>query len=166
MKVTSVVAAKKVKEINEKIVEKKNEIAKGSIFRCSLGEVEEDVRPEFDLNKCLDEIDEMELELRELKHKVNVFNANTIVVDDLTIDKVLIRLPQLSERKKLLENLANRLRKQRVEEKYGRSSNIIDYEVINYNLNDVKKELEAVRSELFGLQEKLNYINNTVEFEI
>lgn len=167
MKITSLAAGKRIKELNEKIQEIRTEIEKKSVFRCAVGEDMKSVQPDFNLATALANIDQLEAEMRDLKHKLNLFNTNTLVTDTMTIDQALIRLPQLTERKKLLETMAARLPKTRYTDPYGRSpGTIIDYEIANYDIQDAQTALQQVRNELFTLQEQLNVINSTKEFDI
>ena len=51
------------------------------------------------------------------------------------------------------------------EESYGKS-NIIDYRYTNYDVKQVKKDLDAVTEELSKAQLALDTINHSVEFAI
>ena len=100
-----------------------------------MGEDIESVRPAYDYAKTQARLEELEGTIRRLKHAINRFNT-TQVVDGfgITIDEMLVYIPQLTKRKSKLLEMKSRLPKERVEEQYGRQSNIIDYTYTNYDL--------------------------------
>lgn len=154
------------KELNKQIKalteEKENLLLKemkASTFRCSVGEDEDKIRPEYDFKRTECEVRRIDIEIMRIKHRLNVFNTNTIVLNGMTIDEVLVRIPQLSLRKATLKDMANRLKRERVEQSYGNT--IVDYTVINYDIDDVKEEYEKVSKELNELQIALDDINNS-----
>lgn len=164
MKVTSTEAAKKVKELSEKFFLLKNIEDKSKIFYASVGENPEDLRPEYDFVKISNEMAEIQAEIRHIKHAINCFNTTQkLDAFDMTIDEVLVFMPQLSAEKSRLMKMSQQLPKQR-RERYN--SNIVDYEIANYDIDLVKQELERVTKLLSEIQTELNKINSTVTFEI
>ena len=165
MRVTSTEAAKIVKELSEKVLLLKNIDEKSRVFYASVGENPEDVRPEYDFVESSNEIARLQAEIRHIKHAINCFNT-TQKLDkfDMTIDEVLVYLPQLSAEKSRLLTMSRQLPKQR-RGSYN-SSNIVDYEIANYNIDVVKAALENVTKKLSEVQTELNRVNSTVEFEI
>ena len=84
---------------------------------------------------------ELEQRIRKVKHAINVFNATHVIPDfHMTIDEMLVYIPQLTQRKNKLADMKARLPKERVEEQYGRQSNIIDYTYANYDLAAVEAD--------------------------
>ena len=83
-------------------------------FVCATVENVDDVRPAYDYDKTQQKIDELYAKMRKIKHAINCFNV-THVVDglDMTVDQVLVYLPQLTKKvKKLNKNkLKNNLKK-------------------------------------------------------
>ena len=83
---------------------------------------------------------------------------------DMTIDEMLVYIPQLTKRKAKLQTMKNRLPKARCSNNYNK--NIIDYEYINYSLDEVREDFDKVSDELARAQIALDTVNNTVEFEL
>ena len=99
--------------------------------------------------------------------RINVFNATHVIPDfGMTIDEMLVYIPQLTQRKNKLADMKARLPKQRVEEQYGRQSNIIDYSYANYDLTAVEADYEKVSDELSRAQLALDAVNQRDTFEL
>lgn len=56
--------------------------------------------------------------------------------------------------------------KKRVDNSFGRGSNIIDYEYINYDLEQIEKDYNKISDELSKAQLALDDINNKEMIEI
>ena len=111
-------------------------------------------------------MNEIERKIRLLKHTINVFNATTTVPElDMTIDQVLVLIPQLSARKSKLADMKSRLPKQR-DQSYNRMTNVIDYCYLNYDLKDVEAEYDRVEKLLATAQTALDLVNSTVTMDI
>ena len=61
--------------------------------------------------------------------------------------------------------MKSRLPKERVEEQYGRQSNIIDYTYTNYDLTAVEADYEKTADELSRAQLALDTVNQRDSFE-
>ena len=83
----------------------------------------------------------------------------------MTIDEMLVYIPQLTKRKSKLLEMKSRLPKERVEEQYGRQSNIIDYTYTNYDLTAVEADYEKTADELSRAQLALDTVNQRDSFE-
>ena len=59
-----------------------------------------------------------------------------------------------------------KLVKAREAQGYGRASNIIDYRYVNYDIDEVTKDLLAVTDELSDAQLALDLINHSATFEV
>ena len=119
MKYTSAEAAKLIKSLNEQRSALATEIIKKSTFPAAMGEDPETVRPEFNLTEALRTLDKLEERIRQVKHELNIFNATTVIPEiEMTIDQVLIYIPQLSYRKDILGEMARRLPKERDMSRY------------------------------------------------
>ena len=81
------------------------------------------------------------------------------------IDEMLVYIPQLTKRKSKLLEMKSRLPKKRVEEQYGRQSNIIDYTYTNYDLAAVEADYEKTADELSRAQLALDTVNQRDTFE-
>lgn len=139
--------------------------ANAKTFLASVGEDVESVRPEYDYKATKKELDALSLKIRKVKHAINVFNTTTVVPEfGITIDELLVYIPQLSAKKAKLRGMADTLPKAR-ENNYGKS-NIIDYRIINYDIKQVRKDLDVVTDELAKAQLALDTINHSLEFDI
>lgn len=152
---------KAIKRLEEDIARLKHEESINDSFKASMVENIEDVRPEYDYNAVQAKLAELEGKQRYLKHQLNCFNTTSMVEDfDMTIDEVLVYMPQLTEKKNKYHRMLMIPPKSRVSSFGGGSSAIIDYEYINYNLKDVEGDYNAVRDRLTLLQQNLDKINN------
>lgn len=167
MKITSALANKELKSLNEKKdmlieIEKQN-----SIFTVEKSEDTELNRPPFDFEKNYNELQEVCEKIRLIKHAINVFNTTTLVGNTgMTVDEVLVALPMLRERKRALSELAIKNPRERTKTMYRYSNNFIEYDIINYSLDYVKKELEKTDAKINELLLQLDKTNSTIEFEI
>ena len=84
----------------------------------------------------------------------------------MTIDELLVYIPQLTKRKSKLLEMKSRLPKERVEEQYGRQSNIIDYTYANYDIAAVEADYEKAADELSRAQLALDAVNQRETFEL
>ena len=83
----------------------------------------------------------------------------------MTIDQMLIYIPQLTARKKKLDGMRSRLPKERVKEAFSRGSNIIEYSCSNYDIPQAEADYHTVSDELARAQNALDTANTTVHFE-
>lgn len=160
---TSAEAAKLLRKLNDdkEILERME--AQSNTFTASLGEDIESVRPSYNYFEVNEKIKELDQKIRHVKHKINSFNISAIVPEfDMTVDQILIYIPQLTRLKAKLNSMQNRLPKQRE----GNYNNIIDYRYINYNLDAVKEDYIKISDELARAQTALDVLNNSVRFEI
>ena len=139
--------------------------ANAKTFLASVGEDPESVRPEYDYEATKKELDALSKKIRKVKHAINAFNNTTVVPEfGITIDELLVYIPQLSAKKAKLRGMADALPKAR-ENNYGKS-NIIDYRYVNYDIKQVKADLDTVTEELSKAQLALDTINHSLEFDI
>ena len=110
---------------------------------------------------------EVERKIRKLKHALNVFNTTTVVPDfDMTIDEMLIFLPQLNKQCSILGGMRDAMPKVRVNSGYAGNSAILDYKYTNYDIEDANKFYIELSDTLAKAQTALDLVNSTVEFEI
>ena len=135
-------------------------------FLASLGEDPESVRPDYDYCETQKTLEQLESKIRRVKHALNVFNTTTVVPEfQMTIDELLVLIPQLTRKKMKLSEMKSRLPKQR-EVSMVRQSNIIDYRYINYDLSQVEADYGSTVDLLARAQLALDKINNTCILEI
>lgn len=166
MKYTSAQANKLLKKLNDEYSALLHKEQRSRDFRAAMGEDIESVRPAYDYAKTQARLEELEGTIRRLKHAINCFNT-TQVVDGfgITIDEMLVYIPQLTKRKSKLLEMKSRLPKERVEEQYGQKSNIIDYTYTNYDLAVVEADYEKTADELSRAQLALDTVNQRDSFE-
>ena len=166
MIMTSAQAAKTLKKLNEERQSLFAKQGRAKEFIAAVGENIDDVRPEYDFCATQAELNEVEAKIRKLKHALNMFNCTTVVDGfDMTIDEMLVYIPQLSYRKDCLAEMKDKLAKTR-EAYSGRTSSVIDYRYLNYDLKDVDIEYEKVASALAAAQNALDLVNNTKTLEV
>ncbi len=167
MKLTSAQAAKLIKKMNEEYnaLIKKERLS--STFLAASGEDPESLRPEYDYAETQEKLDLLEKKIRTVRHALNVFNStHTVPGFDMTVDQILVYIPQLTARVSKLSEMKSKLPKMRVEDRYGKSSNIIDYTYVNYDLKKVESDFEKASDELSKAQIALDTLNTTEVFDI
>ena len=157
MKYTSAEAAKLLRKLNEEKAALELKEEKSSTFVAAVGEDVESVRPAYDYKSTQAALVELDRKIRVVKHAINAFNIQQVVDGfDMTIDQMLVYIPQLTARKRKLSIMKDRLPKQREEiDGYGRaSSNVIDYSYANYDISvvELKEELHLKTDPAGALQ--------------
>ncbi|MBQ9870803.1 MAG: hypothetical protein IJM27_02635 [Eubacterium sp.] len=170
MKYTSAEANKLLREKNDLLKKLQKKESMTSEFVVSLGEDPESVRPEYDYNEMKTRMGQVEKEIRRIKHAINVFNSVTVVPEfDMTIDEMLVYIPQLTAEKTKLEKMSSALPKQRREDTHyyrSASSNLVEYVYANYDIAKAEEDYQKVSRELARAQTALDVINNSVRFEL
>ncbi len=167
MKMTSAAAAKELKKLNEQHEALTAMENKSSEFIAAIQEDIEIVRPAYDYAAVQKELAEVEQKIRALKHAINTFNlGQTVPGFDMTIDQMLVYIPQLSARKRKLEQMKDKLPRERVRGGSFSNSGIIEYTYVNYDLKAVSRDYDKVTDELSRAQNALDLVNSTVEFEV
>lgn len=164
MRMTSAKANKMLRSLNDEHSKLVNKEKKESSFLAVMGEDPETVRPAYDYEAVQSELEEIEGKVRTLKHAIFDFNMNTIVPEfGMTIDEMLIYIPQLSQRLSRLENLAMMIPKER---EFSMGSNIVDYRYANFDIEKASADYSHTRELLSKAQMALDKLNNSVEFEV
>lgn len=168
MKYTSAQAAKLLRKLNEERDFLESMEARSREFTASLGEDVETVRPAYDYQAVQAQLEELNAKIRKVKHAINEFNLTHRVSEfDMSIDQLLIYIPQLSQKKQKLSQMKDRLPKERISGGgYSRTSPIVEYSFANYDLETVKRDYEKTADELARAQTGLDVINNSETFEI
>ena len=138
-----------------------------SVFNASLGEDIDSVRPVYDYKETQKMLEFFDRKIRILKHAINCFNASQTIGDiGMTIDQVLVYIPQLTEMRTRLYDMQNRLPKQRTSVGGIGSNTVIDYRYTNYSVERAKEDYMRVSDELRKVQTALDVVNTTVRMEI
>jgi len=165
--VTSAEANKLLKNITDErnlLIAEENQT---STFNAAIGEDIESVRPDYDYDKVQKEISECNRKIRAIKHAINLFNTRTTVGDTgMTIDEVLVYIPQLSEKKSRLNYMMRQMPKQRARMMGTGMNAVIDYIYTNYDVKAVKEDYLKVSDELNKVQTALDLANSTLTIEI
>ena len=165
MKYTSAEANKLLKKLNDEIQTLASREAIGKEFLAAVGEDVESVRPDYSFAETQKKLCATEEKVRIVKHAINVFNTTTIIPEfNITIDQMLVYIPQLYHRKLQLEDMVRKLPK--VREQGSHSGSIIDYRYINYDLDEVGAELERITELLNRAQNALDNVNGTLTMEL
>ena len=136
-------------------------------FVAAVSENVEDVRPEYDFAKTRAEEAVLSEKIRKLKHAINVFNSTTVIPEwNITIDEMLVLIPQLTRKRDRLSMMKNRLPKERVEAGMRTASNIIDYRYANYDIAAAQAEYDEASNRLAKAQTALDLVNSTVTFDV
>lgn len=166
-KMTSAYANKMIKSLEEDKAFWVNKEATSSTYVASINE--EPVVPEYDYTEVAAAIAELDEKIAIIKHALNVSNATAKVpVGDreMSIDTILIRMAQLNKRKAVLDQMRKQLPKAREEQAYMSRNAVPEYRYINYDLELVKREYEAVSNTIMEMQMALDKYNQTVQFEV
>lgn len=165
MKYTSAEANKLLKKLND---EKTSVICReenGKEFLAAVGEDIESVRPKYDFTETQNAIAGIETKIRKLKHAINVFNSTTVIPEfDMTIDEMLVYIPQLTAAKNKLAGMKDKLPK--VREQTRVNSSILDYRYLNYDVETVTAEYEKVTDTLSKAQNALDSVNMNQTLEV
>ncbi|MBQ6575369.1 MAG: hypothetical protein IJL90_04605 [Lachnospiraceae bacterium] len=167
-KMTSAYANKVIRKLNEDKEFWLNKEREGSTYVAAADE--EPVIPEYDYATVAKQIGEIDEKILKLKHAININNAsNRIRIEDreMSVDEILVRMAQLSNRKAVLDIMRKREPKKRINSgMYSTRKTSPEFEYINYDLELVKREYESVDAEIAAMQIALDKYNQTYEFEV
>jgi len=168
MTVTSAEANKLLKRLQDEYRSIANLEAQSMSFVAAVGEDIETVRPEYDFAATDKALEELNLKIRTIKHAVNLFNTtHTVPGFDVTVDEMLVLLPQMNQKLIKLASMKNTLPKTRANDGYRSSSgSIIEYKYANYDIAEVKAEYDRLSEEVAAAQLALDTLNTTVKFDI
>lgn len=166
-KMTSAYANKMIRSLEEDKAFWVNKEAASSTYVASINE--EPVIPEYDYLEVAATIAELDEKIAIIKHALNLTNATAKVPvgeKEMSIDTILIKMAQLNKRKAVLDQMRKQLPKAREEQTYVSRNVVPEYRYINYDLELVKREYEAVSKTIMEMQMALDKYNQTVQFEV
>ena len=166
MILTSAAINKRLKELNEEkelILERERES-----YTYEKVEGYEEVIPEYNFaetQKALGEIDE---KVRQLKHALNCMNSTEKLEHfDFTVDEALVYMAQLNKRKEILDEMRKKLPVARKRaNRYGETSNLVEYTCANYDVAEADSEYKRIFTEINQLQMDIDYINQTIAISV
>ena len=165
MKMTSAEANKLLRKLAEEAQTLLDLERQNRAFVAATIEKLEEARPAYSYEATQNRLKEIDRQTRIIKHAINQFNVTQIIPEiHMTIDQALIYIPQLTRTKKKLGAMSTIPEKQ----KYigSRATNLIEYTYANFDVEQVKADCAAVTDELAKVQNALDVVNNTVEFEV
>lgn len=164
--ITSAVAAKRLRKLNEQKEALLARERKARSFTVAIQEDVDSVRPAYDFQATQSALEEIDEKIRRLKHTLNCFNSTYVLPEfEMTIDQMLIYIPQLTARKRRYDAMRGKLPKERVQSSYGRVGPIIEYDYANYDISEAEEAYNAVSDELARAQMSLDTANACVLFE-
>ena len=169
MKVTSAVANKMVKQLEEERAYWNQIEVESGTYTAAIGE--DPVIPEYDYREVTEKRDAIDRKIVKIKHAVNVANASNEVETEegtLTIDALLVRMAQLNTRKFRLDEMRKLLPKVRLNStaSWGNVNKAPEYRYLNYDKEQVKADFEEISRKIYSMQLALDKYNQTYEFEI
>ncbi len=167
MKYTSAEANKLLKKLNEEKSMLLDNESRSATFSAALGEDVESVRPEYDYFEAAKKLEALNADIRKVKHAINVFNTTHAVPGfDMTIDEMLVYIPQLTAKKARLLAMSSRLPKERKSVSGYGTNAVIDYLYANYDVSKAAEDYGAVSELLSRAQTALDIVNSTETMEI
>ncbi len=167
MKYTSAEANKLLKKLVEEYEALKLKESQTKDFLATMNENPDSIRPKYNFKSVQTNLYSYEEKIRKIKHALNKFNVSTVIPEfNITIDEMLVLIPQLTKQKAKLSAMKSRLPKMREKQVGYGNSGVIDYRYINYDIDEVEKEYEKVCEKLSSAQLALDKINSSIEFEI
>lgn len=159
-----------LQKLVEKLMDKKkkiiNEIDRSYKFTASISEDLEILKTEneLDIKDCFDRINTINDTILKIKHAKNEFNSTYVMpINGITIDKAIIELAMLNEKKSILFRLSECKEKDRVVRPSGKEP---EYEYITYNRKLAKSLYDLTFDRIQSIQEELNSINSNIVIEV
>ena len=163
-KVSPATVARRINALREELTDLERYEKEASSFTCTVGEDEEKYRPSYDYEGTQKRYREITQEIRKLRHAMNIFNSSTMVPEfDMTVDQLLVYLPQLRELKKKLGDMKNAPISGRSYDSYR---GVNEYTYSNYSVQKVAEDYRLVSEEYAKAHSALDYINITGEIEV
>ena len=165
MKYTSAEAGKLLKKLNDERASLLLREENSKDFLAAVGEDLESVRHDYNFETTQVALNEIETKIRKLKHALNIFNSTTVIPEfGMTIDEMLVYIPQLTMRKDKLARMKDRLPK--VREQTRVNSSILDYRYLNYGVDEAAAEYDKISDTLSKAQNALDAANMNQTLEI
>ena len=165
MQVTSAQANKLLKKLQQDSEELLLHERQSSDFIAATTEDLESARPPYNYRETQEKLAELDRQIRAVKHAISLFNLTHEVEGfGMTVDQLLVYIPQLTNRKNKLYSLANTLDKTRLTN--SPRINLIEYRYANYDVEQAKADYDQACEELARAQLALDRLNTTELLEI
>ena len=164
-KVSPAAVARRINALREELSDLERYEKEASSFTCTVGEDKEKLRPTYDYEGTQKRYNEITKEIRKLRHAMNVFNTSTMVPGfDMSVDQLLVYLPQLRERKKSLKEMKSMpLNGRKLTGYYGHAA---EYAYCNFDVQKAIEDYRATVEEYARAHNALDYVNATGEIEV
>lgn len=161
---TSAVANKLLRKYNEELQRVYTDETSCSIYTEIAGI--DPVIPDYNFNETRCKIETLMQRISDLKHEINAFNLRTVLPNcGMTIDKALVYMSMLTKEKSRLEGMIKPTKKT-LKSGFGIRNNQVEYDVINYEVSDVKTNYDNICKLLTNIQLELDLVNSTYTFEV
>ena len=167
MTLTSAQAAKLLLKLDNDLQLLLAKEQKSRSFVAAVGEDIESVRPAYDYVAVQAQIAALQRRVRTLKHAINVFNCTHEVPGfGMTIDQMLVYIPQLTKNCRKLAEMREMLPKER-QDVYGKTNpNLIDYLYANYDIAQADADYTTLADTLARAQLALDRVNQTETMKV
>ena len=164
MKLTSAAAAKAIKTLEDR----KSFLLSTEVNDREYVQAEDEKAdiPEYSFTDTNQEIDQIDLKIRTIKHALNVFNTTTVLASGQTIDESLVEMAQLNQKLPRLSMMRSKQRKRRLNGMETSRRDVAEFENLNYDPKEVEKVYEENMKRVQQIQLALDKVNQTVEFEV
>lgn len=130
-----------------------------------LAQDEEAHPPVYDYGEMRAKIDEIDRQVRLVRHALHRFNMETKLRDsEMTVDEALIAMAQLSAKRRRLDTLRGILPRQREKDRFG--TRLVEYRYANYEVKQAQRDYAAATEAINELQLKIDLCNQTLTFEV
>lgn len=166
MKLTISEASRQIRILNSKKTGIEVKEGNARSFIAATTEDIEAVRPAYDYEQTQAEIATIDEKVRKIKHALALFNTTTLVpgFEDMTVDQLLIYIPQMNKQLEKLDSLRNQPARQR--KINAHSGSIIDYEYANFDTDKVAADYEVLAERIAKAQSAIDIINNTETIDV
>ena len=163
---TSASASKYLKSLQEEKDFLLDAERKNCTYDCAVNE--EAQAPEYSYEETRLAIEDIDARVLKIRHALHIFNINTMLPNGgITIDEALVRMAQLSEKKKRLSAMCGRNPRERKSYGYfSRESNILEYTYTNYDVSVADKDYRETCKAISDMQLELDLINQTKTFDV
>lgn len=168
MKITSAIANKLLKQLDEEKIFLHNKEVQSCTYDAADGETP--IIPDYDYSAVCSQINEIDRKIRVIKHALNLANSQAqINVENsiMSVDEILLEMAQLNNRKVFLDHLRKLQPKERLQLRTMPSRNAVpEYRYINFDIATVQADFDFVSNRIMAMQLALDKHNQTEEFEV